>query len=57
MENVIFLASCPVCGRSLFKGSPLSYMELGCPKCKTYLSVKIEENGIMTTVKETKNKI
>lgn len=49
MEKTISLASCPVCGRSLFKGSPHSYVEGGCPKCGEYLKISFEENGFQVS--------
>ena len=45
MKKTVFTASCPVCGRVLFKGSPHSYMEGGCPKCKEYLQISFTESG------------
>lgn len=51
MDNKkIYLASCPVCGRSLFKGSPDSYIEGGCPKCKSYLQISYTASGVRTIV-------
>lgn len=60
MENNIFLASCPICGRSLFKGTPDSYIEGGCPKCKSYLKISYTLNGVQSVVcvvKEEKENI
>ncbi len=48
----IYLASCPVCGRSLFKGRATSYIEGGCPKCKTYLAVAFLRDGVHVCVVE-----
>lgn len=48
----IFMASCPVCGRSLFKGKADSYIEGGCPKCKNYLIISFTDNGFTATVSE-----
>ncbi|MEE1074301.1 MAG: hypothetical protein U0K93_02345 [Acutalibacteraceae bacterium] len=45
MTKPTFIASCPVCGRTLFKGSPSSYVESGCPKCKEYLKITFIDNG------------
>lgn len=45
MDSVKYKASCPVCGRNLFKGTPNSYMEGNCPKCGTYLQILFETNG------------
>ena len=55
MENNIFMASCPICGRSLFKGAPDSYIEGGCPKCKNYLKISYTLNGVRTIVCDTKD--
>ncbi len=51
----IYLASCPVCGRSLFKGKATSYIEGGCPKCKTYLAVTFLRDGVHVTVVEKRS--
>lgn len=56
MERQIFVASCPVCGRVLFKGSENSHMEGGCPKCKSYLEIKFNFNGYQVSVKNIENK-
>ena len=45
MDKKVYLASCPVCGRSLFRGSPDSYIEGGCPKCKNYLQRSFTPEG------------
>ena len=52
MEKNVFMASCPICGRSLFKGSPDSYIEGGCPKCKNYLQISYTTNGVQSVVYE-----
>ena len=62
MKDMLFLASCPICGRSLFKGRPNSYIEMGCPKCKSFLQIFFTEEGIKAEVykaqvENTKNKI
>lgn len=46
MENKLFMASCPICGRSLFKGKADSYVEGGCPKCKNYLKISFADDGV-----------
>lgn len=50
MEKITYTASCPVCGRILFKGSPDSYMEGGCPKCKEYLKITFTNGGFQAVV-------
>ncbi len=50
MENNIFMASCPICGRSLFKGKPNSYIEGSCPKCKNYLQISYTTLGVQSIV-------
>ena len=47
MDKKVYLASCPVCGRSLFRGSPDSYIEGGCPKCKNYLQISFTPEGLV----------
>ena len=54
MNQTIYIASCPVCGRSLFKGKPNSYMEGGCPKCKEYLQITFTDTGFSASVNPTK---
>ncbi len=53
MNKTVYLASCPVCGRSLFKGKPESYIEGVCPKCKKYLQVLYTSDGVQANVYET----
>lgn len=50
MNETVFMASCPICGRSLFKGTPDSYVEGGCPKCKNYLKISYTPDGVQTVV-------
>ena len=51
MERTIYLASCPVCGRALFKGTPNSYIEGGCPKCKNYIRIEYTEEGVKANIR------
>ncbi len=51
-----FKASCPVCGRNLFRGTKRSFVEGPCSKCGTYLKISYLENGVTVTVDETQNK-
>ena len=46
MEKTVYVASCPICGRVLFKGSPRSYVEAGCPKCGEYIKKYITAYNI-----------
>ena len=50
MDKNVFMASCPICGRSLFKGKANSYIEGGCPKCKNYLQISYTPNGVQSVV-------
>jgi len=50
MDKNIFMASCPICGRSLFKGTADSYIEGGCPKCKNYLQITYTQEGVKSIV-------
>jgi phage FluMu protein Com len=50
MENIVYVASCPICGRLLFKGKPNSQIEVGCPKCKNYLHVEFTTEGVQSEV-------
>lgn len=49
MENY-YKASCPVCGRNLFRGAANSVLLGVCNKCKAYLKITFLENGVITTV-------
>ncbi len=54
-EKQTFISSCPICGRTLFKGTPDSYIEVGCPKCKEYLKISFHEYGYQVHIaKQTK---
>ncbi|MFR1517681.1 MAG: hypothetical protein ACLSVG_02735 [Clostridia bacterium] len=48
--NQIYLSSCPVCGRTLFKGTPDSCIEGGCQKCKEYLKIKFHDTGYQVCI-------
>ncbi len=50
MDKKVFMASCPICGRSLFKGKADSYIEGGCPKCKNYLQITYTPEGVKSVV-------
>lgn len=50
MDKKVLLASCPVCGRTLFRGRPDSYIEGGCPKCKSYLQISYLKEGVQSVV-------
>ncbi len=41
-----YRATCPICGWSLMQASPNSKINVSCPKCKSYLYVEVEDNGI-----------
>ena len=47
-----YLASCPICGRVLFKGTPNSYIEGGCPKCKEYIRINFTNEGFKASVSD-----
>lgn len=53
MEKTVYVASCPICGRVLFKGSPRSYVEAGCPKCGEYIKISFSENGFQVLAGKT----
>ena len=57
MNKTVFLASCPICGRALFKGAPESYIEGGCPKCKNYLKIFFTPVGFQACVTENDQNI
>ena len=41
-----YRATCPICGWSLMQASPNSKINVSCPKCKSYLSVEVESDGV-----------
>ena len=48
MEKVKYKASCPICGRNLFRGVPDSYIEGYCPKCGNFLMIHFGTDGVNT---------
>lgn len=53
-ENIKLKASCPVCGRNLFKATPNSYVEAFCPKCKSFLEISFYSKGVKVTTGDSK---
>ncbi len=53
MEQIKYKASCPICGRSLFRGLPNSYMEGNCPKCGSFLQVTFNSTGVNAVMGST----
>ena len=45
-----YKASCPICGRNLFRGSPESVIEGNCPKCGNDLIIRYMNTGVAVTV-------
>ena len=43
--ELAYWSSCPVCGRTLFRGAPDSCIEGGCPKCKEHLKINFYYTG------------
>lgn len=43
-------ASCPICGRGLFRGRPRSYVEGNCPKCGKHLEIQFFDRGVQVMV-------
>lgn len=56
MENEKLKASCPVCGRNLFRGSKNSYLEGPCPKCGRFLKISFTEDGINISTLDVKER-
>ena len=50
MSETVYIACCPVCGRTLFRGSADSYIEGGCPKCRNYIQITYKADGIRAVV-------
>ena len=46
----IFTSSWPICGRTLLKGTPNSYIEVWCPKCREYLKINFMNEGFQACV-------
>ena len=49
-EKQIFTSSCPICGRTLLKGSPNSYIEVWCTKCREHLKINFTNEGVQACV-------
>lgn len=47
-----YISSCPVCGRTLFRGTPDSCIEGGCPKCRKYLKIYFNDTGYQVCIIE-----
>ncbi len=54
MEGIKYKASCPVCGRNLFRGQTDSHIEGNCPKCGSFLLIDFEKNGVTTVTEDKK---
>ncbi len=54
MQEKVLMASCPICGRTLFRGKPNSYIEGSCPKCKQYLQISYQMEGVQLRVSDNK---
>lgn len=50
MENEKLKASCPVCGRNLFRGSENSCVDAYCPKCGSHIETVFLTAGVVSTV-------
>lgn len=50
MGNDKLKASCPVCGRNLFRGSENSCVDGYCPKCGNHIEVVFFPSGVSSTV-------
>ena len=50
-----YLSSCPVCGRTLFRGTPDSCIEGGCPKCREYLKIDFYDTGYRVSIVSGEN--
>ena len=50
MENDKLKASCPVCGRGLFRGTEKSYIDGYCPKCGSHIEVEFFASGVKSSV-------
>lgn len=51
-----YKASCPICGRYLFRGSPESVIEGNCPKCGSALVIRYSNTGVAVTVSVSEDK-
>ncbi|MFR1517323.1 MAG: hypothetical protein ACLSVG_00890 [Clostridia bacterium] len=49
-DEVAYKASCPVCGRNLFRGSSGSKIDAYCPKCKKLLKISFLGDGVTVKV-------
>ena len=55
MKRENLKASCPVCGRNLFRGSEDSQLEGNCPKCGAYLKIEYYKDSINIEVEYDKD--
>lgn len=53
MERTKLKASCPVCGRNLFRGTENSCIQGNCPKCGANLIINFYNNCVSATVDKT----
>lgn len=50
METNKLKASCPICGRNLFRGTENSCIQGNCPKCGTNLIINFYNSSVSITV-------
>ncbi len=51
MDSIVkYRASCPICGHTLFKGTPNSHIDVNCPKCGQLLQISFEEESVISTM-------
>lgn len=53
METNNLKASCPICGRNLFRGTENSCIHGNCPKCGTKLIINFYNTSVNITVDRT----
>ena len=55
-ERLTLISSCPICGRTLFRGTLDSHIEGVCPKCMEYLSITYEPQGVQVVIQKKERK-
>ncbi len=51
MDTIVkYRASCPICGHTLFKGTPHSHIDVNCPKCGQLLQISFAEEGVVSAM-------
>ena len=51
MDTIVkYRASCPICGHTLFKGTPHSHIDVKGPQCGELLQISCAEEGVVSAM-------